>query len=125
MDIQELSTRLSEDLRLIGLPVDDIEIRFSNKYVKTYYGLYYPKADKYDPFIMLYPYRIPNSNFTYKYEQILDTAIHEMCHHIQWSDPNYVRIKGVVHDAEFWEMYNKYINRAETAGILKGCEEND
>lgn len=125
MEIQSLLTRLTEDLEAVGLPLDGVEIRFAKKYSKTYYGLYYPKTPKYDPFIRLYPYRIPNSTFTYPYKDLLDTAIHEMCHHLQYSDPKFVRVRGVVHDDKFWELYREYINRAKTLGILKGDEDEE
>ena len=120
MDREVLLSRLQKDLRSIGLPVDDLDIKLATRYSKTYYGLYYPKTDKYDAFIRLYPYRIVNSDFMYPYTELLDTAIHEMCHHMQYTDPNFTRVKGVVHNADFWEMYHKYINRAETAGLMKG-----
>lgn len=125
-DLDLISIKLKNDLKSIGLPVDEVSIEFATKYCKTYYALYYPKSDKCPiPRIRIYPYRRKGCGLIYPYMELLDTAIHEMCHHLQFREPNYVRFKGVVHDPNFWELYNKYKNRAETTGLLRGDEDEE
>lgn len=119
MDLDEIKSHLEHDLKSIGLPVEEVDIKFSNRYSKTYFALYYPKYNSREPHIRIYPYSSPDASSIYHYNNLLDTAIHEMCHHLQFRDPLYVRVKGVVHNEEFWELYGKYRNRAETVGLLK------
>ena len=118
MTEQELLYNLKRDLEFLGLPLNDVDIIIANKYVKTYYGLYYPKTNKRGAFIRIYPYMYPSNDCMYSYTHLLDTTIHEMCHHLQYSDDNYIRVIGVVHDSEFWELYNKYITLAKEHGLM-------
>ena len=56
------------------------------------------------------------------YASILETAIHELCHHIQYTDGSFVRIKGVMHDPQFWRLYNHYIDRATEYNLIGGTD---
>lgn len=120
MQPQELIDKLGRDLKLVGLPVEEVEIRLAKRYSKTYYGMYYPATEKYPTHMRLYPYRVKGSNLMYPYEKILGTAIHEMCHHLQYSAPDFAPKKGVVHNEEFWKLYNDYILVAKAVGVMKG-----
>lgn len=112
MSSQELSHKLLFDLSKIGLPVDEVEI-YLRPYSKTYYGRYFPTDDKgVKPKLYLYPFANTKGEFM-DYSELLDTAIHEMCHHKQHTDSSFVRVKGVMHDSQFWKMYNYYIDKAK------------
>lgn len=118
---EKLLHRLLSDSRKIRLPVNEVEI-YLRPYSKTYYGRYFPVYSEEDtPKIYLYPYE-KGGNFM-PYSEILEILVHEMCHHIQYSDPNFKRIKGVMHDSKFWKLYNHYLNRAERKGIIEYVKE--
>ena len=85
---------------------------------KTYYGRYFPnKQNNIKPRIFIYPYANEYGDLLH-YFNILDTAIHEFIHHLQYTDPNFKRKKGVMHDTQFWKLYNHYTNRAEKYNII-------
>lgn len=110
MSLDELRHRLLTDLRDLSLPVDEVEI-YIRPYSKTYYGRYFPtyKGDEVPPKIYLYPYE-ENGEFM-PYEKILETVVHEFCHHIQYVS-GHERVKGVMHDTQFWQLYNRYMKKA-------------
>lgn len=103
----------------IGLPVDEVEVVF-RPYSKTYYGRYYPSKneDKARPRVVLYPYEVDGSFMSYCL--ILDNGIHEFIHHLQYVSGSFIRRKGVMHNQDFWKLYNFYKNRAAKLGL---CEE--
>lgn len=113
MTNKQLYDRLLLDLNFLKLPVNEVVI-YLRPYSKTYYGRYFPVDCEYreTPKIYLYPYEDKCGNF-YPYKKILETAIHEMCHHIQLSDSSFIRLKGVMHNAQFWSLYNHYVKRAK------------
>ena len=109
----ELINRLISDLKTLKLPVDEVYIDFRN-YSKCFYGRYYPVSDKrYEGKVVVYLYKDKHCSEFMKHTQLLETLIHEMVHHIQYSDPSFKRVKGVMHNTEFWRLYNHYMNRAE------------
>lgn len=111
MTEKELFCRLTKDLSRINMPVDEVEISI-RPYSKTYYGRYFPKSSR----LFIYPYA--DDNLFMSYEKILINTIHEMCHHIQYTDPNFIRIRGIMHNPQFWRLYNHYISRAYILGII-------
>ena len=119
MHIEELQHRLFTDLYKLKLPIYEVNL-FFRPYSKTYYGRYFPVNEECSikPKIYIYPFNEDNSLMDYN--KILDTAIHEFCHHIQYSKGNFVRVRGVMHDTEFWKLYNLYINRAKKLKMLGG-----
>lgn len=102
--------RLKRDLEKVGLPTDMV-ITLKG-YSKTYEGRYIPSSRE----IILYQTTKDGSPISYS--QVLDTAIHEAVHHIQWSTPDFTRYKGVMHDPEFWQMYATYKEKAEKEGLF-------
>lgn len=114
MSLDELRHRLLTDLRSLSLPVDEVEI-FIRPYSKTYYGRYFPtyNGDEVPPKIYIYPFE-ENGEFM-PYNKILETVVHEFCHHIQYSQ-GHERVKGVMHDTQFWQLYNYYMSRAKKLG---------
>lgn len=112
MSMNELLHRLLTDLKNLKLPVNEVYI-FIRPFSKTYYGRYFPEYDGSDPKIYVYPYE-ENGEFM-SYKKILETVVHEFCHHIQYSS-GHKRVKGVMHDSQFWKLYNYYMNKiAEVA----------
>lgn len=116
----ELKDRLLHDLKELKLPIDEVELSL-RPFSKTYYGNYFPSVDDKHtkPRLWLYPYENTKGKLM-SYDIILNTGIHEMCHHIQYVDPNFRRVKGVMHDTQFWTLYNHYISRAESLNLYKG-----
>lgn len=117
----ELQTKLLSDLSVLGLPVDEVDLLI-RPYSKNYYGRYFPVYNDQEakPRVFIYPYIDENNENLMNYEEILDTSVHEFCHHKQYTDPSFVRLKGVMHNPQFWRLYNHYMNRARKYGMLGG-----
>lgn len=107
-----LTKRVLKDLKLLGLSPHMLNYNLEFKdYSKSYYGRYIrSKREDETPRIYIYIYRSKYCNTMYEYEDIFSTMVHEICHHIQHSDPEFIRRKGVMHDKQFWDLYNKYMN---------------
>lgn len=112
-DESELYHRLMTDLEKLKLPIDEVNIEL-RPFSTTYYGRYFPSTQK----IYVYPYENEDGEFM-KYSYILCTVIHEMVHHIQHQDPNFKRRKGIMHNPQFWQLYNHFVLRAIDLNILK------
>lgn len=125
MTEEELYNRLHCDLQLLRLPVDEVSLSF-RPFSKTYYGRYFPVHDRVDilPRIFIYPYEDTKGNFM-PYDMILRYTVHEFCHHIQYVDKNFERLKGVMHDTKFWQLYNHYVSRAVDMEIIEDEEKID
>lgn len=115
-----LMTRLLSDLTRVKLPVEEVDL-YIRPFSKTYYGRYFPvyNDNKLKPKIYIYPYENKEGDFM-DYDQILKTAVHEFCHHIQYTNSSFVRNKGVMHDPQFWRLYNHYVERAEKYRLIGG-----
>jgi len=111
--MQELYHRLLTDLRALGIREKfTLELK---PYSKTFFGRYDPNTRK----ITVYVYQDETCLRMYPYEDILLTTIHEAVHCIQWSSDNFVRLKGVMHDPEFYRLYNEYADRARALFLLR------
>lgn len=112
--LQELYHRLTKDLTQIGINIDfTLELK---PFSKTYFGRYDPNSNK----VTVYVYEDKSCTRLYDYESILMTSIHEAIHSIQWHDESFVRRKGVMHNADFYRLYNKYSNKAKSILSLGG-----
>ena len=120
MNPEELKTRLLSDLSHLNLPVDEVDL-FIRPFSKTFYGRYFPvyNDEKVRPKIYIYPFENSDGDLM-SYNQILDTTIHEFCHHIQYTNSCFVRNKGVMHDTQFWKLYNHYVERAKRYQMIGG-----
>lgn len=120
MNQEELKTRLLFDLSQVNLPVDEVELSL-RPFSKTYYGRYFPVYDDKEtkPKIYIYPFENTNGDLM-DYDVILQTAIHEFCHHVQYTSGSFVRSKGVMHDPQFWKLYNHYVERARKYQLIGG-----
>lgn len=111
--LQELYHGLINDMKQVGIPIDfNLELK---SFSKTYYGRYDPNSNK----ITVYIYEDKSCTRMYSYEEILMTCIHEAVHSIQWHDKSFVRIKGVMHDADFYRLYNMYSDKAKSILLLR------
>ena len=118
MNEKELYHKLMSDLNILRLPITEVEVVL-RPFSKTYYGRYFPKSNKREkPRIFLYPYENDKGEFL-DYDKVLETAIHEFIHHLQYSDPNFKRRDGIMHDPSFWKLYNHYIRRAEKYEMME------
>ena len=89
-------------LRNVGLPTDfKLELR---GYSERYWGLYYQEEKR----IVLYV--LDELGEYLPYYAILCTAIHEAIHHYQHSKPDFIRVHGIMHDAEFKELEQRYLS---------------
>lgn len=120
MSKEELHTKLLSDLSQLNLPVYEVDL-FLRPFSKTFYGRYFPVYNDKEvrPKIYIYPYENTNEDLM-TYDKILETAIHEFCHHIQHTSGSFIRNKGVMHDTQFWRLYNHYINRARKYEMFGG-----
>ena len=110
--MQDLEIRLRNDLSKIGLNAEfTLSIR---PYSKSYYGRYDIRTNT----IILYVQKTPKGEM-YSYEELLLTTIHEAIHCLQWNDPLFKRVKGVMHDVEFKRLYSVFENRAKARILFK------
>lgn len=120
MTKERLYTRLLSDLQRINLPVDEVDL-FFRPFSKTYYGRYFPVYDDktHKPKIYLYPYENTEGDFM-SYDEIMKSAVHEFCHHIQYTNNCFVRNRGIMHDTQFWKLYNRYLDKALKLNMIRG-----
>lgn len=114
---EELYNRLVTDLKKLKLPVDEFKLVI-RPYSKSFYGRYFCAYNEKPAEVRIYPYRTKNMKVMFSYSTILYHTIHEVCHHIQFSNPCYVRKKGVMHDPEFHRLLNRYVDKAEKLNLL-------
>lgn len=90
---------LLSDLRALHFDTHGVDYVLDVKnFSETCYGRYYPAKKRVRVYYACHK----------DYAQLVDTAIHEVCHHIQHSDKDFVRVKGVMHNEQFWTLYNHY-----------------
>lgn len=120
MSQEVLKTRLLSDLSQLNLPIDEVDL-YIRPFSKTFYGRYFPVHNDKEirPKIYIYPY-INKKEDLMEYDKILETAIHELCHHIQYTSGSFVRSRGIMHDIQFWKLYNHYIERAKKYQMIGG-----
>ena len=106
MTEEKIRNRLQHDLSVLNIDVKGFEIVLK-PYSKSYYGRYMPKYKR----VIVYLYEDIQLQNQYSYEELFSVTLHEVVHHIQWSDPNFERVKGVMHNAEFYNIYNRLIRR--------------
>lgn len=106
-----LESYLKSDIRVLGLPTDfDIEFR---GYSKTYYGRYFI----YDKKIVVYILNRKGEKIPYHH--ILDTVLHEAIHHYQHHhEEGFVRLKGVMHNANFYKIYNEKVSKLKEWEVI-------
>lgn len=110
-----LKEKMIRDLKVLGIDIDfELELR---GYSSSYYGLYNVKKRT----IIIYPKCEEHRYFSY--DIILDTLIHEYCHHYQYTKQRgYIRKKRVMHDRKFWEFYNTLLARCIELDLIKDVD---
>lgn len=103
MSEEKLYNKLLTDLKLLGFDTTGFELKL-RPYSKSYYGRYHIQKK----IIIVYIYSDKNMVHMIPYSQLFKTLIHEAIHHVQWSNSEYVRVKGVMHNEEFYKLYNQY-----------------
>lgn len=93
-------------LQYIKPGIPDFTLIFSGKMSKKIDGLYHPEKQE----IIIH-----NKNFT-EDNPLIYTAIHELAHHIQFSDPE-VELTSRSHTVLFWDIFHKLLQVAEEQGI--------
>lgn len=104
--MNQLRYSLISDLEQLGLPIDfKLDIR---GYSKTYNGRYDPNKD------LILLYALESDGSFRPYEELLEIVVHEAVHHYQWKhQEDFVRLKGVMHNTEFWSKYNQVMTKAK------------
>jgi hypothetical protein len=110
--MQELEEKLLSDLSNVGL-VEDFNLSLRG-YSKSYFGRYDPNTNT----VILYVDKTPEGDM-FSYQDLLLTLIHEVIHCKQWSNPEFHRVKGVMHDPEFKRLYNMYSNRVKALSLFR------
>lgn len=93
-------------LKQLGLPCDvDIELR---GYSETYNGRYDTENQR------IFLYHLECDGTLIDLDTLLSTARHEAIHHYQWRhDPNFKRVQGTMHNAEFDRLEKLYNIKCE------------
>lgn len=113
---EELHTRLINDLESLRLPVSEVQLVI-RPFSKSFFGRYFSSTDGKPARVFIYPYKTKRSMFSYS--TVLYHAIHEMVHHLQFTNPSYRRIKGVMHDPQFYLLFNRYYIKALDMSLLR------
>lgn len=107
-----MEKRIAKDLKKMGLTVrSNISLR---PFSKTMNGYYNPNTD----LIVVYVYDDKDNELYIDYNVIFRTLLHEYVHSLQHGSSHWRRRKGVMHDVEFWKMYNSLLSKAYERGIL-------
>lgn len=116
---KDLMARLLSDMTCLGMPVDEVDVVL-RPYSKTFYGRYFPvQGSRTTPRVFLYPYEMDGSVMCY--DKVFETFVHEMVHHLQYTSGNFIRRSGMMHNPQFWKLFNHYKKRAVKYGIMKGA----
>ena len=109
----ELKEKLVKDFKKLKIKADfDLVIK---GYSSKFFGRYNPNNKRL--FLYIYPY--PEQTFMYPYEEIFLTFLHEVCHCIQHNDHTFVRVKGIMHNKDFYALYDGLVQKAIKSKIIK------
>lgn len=120
MTLSILRNRIHHDLKALGVDTESFELVLK-PYSKTYYGSYVPEKKR----VILYVFEDSERTTLFSYESLFSTAVHEVVHHIQWSNPEWKRVKGIMHDAEFYKTYNRLLRKHKIYSIVKRGDFDD
>lgn len=101
-----LNDFLLYDLNRIGINTSSFKLVL-RPYSKTCYGKYRPWCKE----VVVYLYKDSKQEELYPYQKLLETTIHEVVHHMQHSNPDFVRSRGIMHDTEFYRLYNSFVQK--------------
>lgn len=120
MTLSILRDRIRHDLKALGIDTESFELVLK-PYSKTYYGSYVLEKKR----VILYVFEDSERTTLFSYESLFSTAVHEVVHHIQWSNPEWKRVKGIMHDAEFYKTYNRLLRKHRIYSIVKRGDFDD
>lgn len=109
-----LKNLMLSDLKKVGVNLEK-DILVLKPFSKTMYGNYKPRNNK----ITLYVYDDIEKKKLYAYNFLFDTLLHEVTHYLQWNDKNFKREKNVMHNKEFYNIYNNLIALSIERRIIK------
>jgi hypothetical protein len=102
MDIQHSVEQILKQVS--GL--QDFEVEVKPTFSKRYWAKYYPLQS------LVRIYGLNENGEYYPLNILIREGLHEVAHHIQWyHTPGWRRVKGVVHDAVFKEVFADLLNR--------------
>lgn len=110
-----IKRQILSDLKKLGVSVDNFTLKLC-RYSKTLYGRYFIDRKE----IRLYLFMDKNCTHRFEYIELLKTVVHELTHHIQHSNPEYVRYSGVMHDPEFYRIYNNFVSKINNTPDIGG-----
>lgn len=112
--VEGLCVKLIRDLRLLGIDTDGFTLLLK-PFSKSYYGRYKVQIKQ----IVVYIYSDKDCKNLIPYDRLFETTLHEAIHHIQWSSKDFKRIKGVMHNKEFYLLYNRYLMKYRIYKLAK------
>ena len=110
---EELRDKLLNDLNTLGIKDTDFDLVLRG-YSKTMYGSYSPYNNR----IVLYVYMDSNYTYEYPYISLFETFLHEVVHYLQYKDPDFVRLKGVMHNPDFYNTFNFLMKKAKRKKLI-------
>jgi hypothetical protein len=115
---ERVAEYLIRDLEILGLPIDfDLTLK---PYSKKYYGNYRPLKSLVTIYLCMESVNKIRPIKPYPYNEILETAIHEVIHHYQHThEEGFKRVKGVMHNPNFYLKYNECFDKALELKLLK------
>jgi len=87
--------------------VEDFVLELKPIHSSAYWGRYYPDRK------LIRLYLLDENGEAYPESILLKEGLHELTHHIQYYHiPFWKRLKGVMHDEMFWEIYRGMLGKA-------------
>ena len=115
--LKELEELLRCEAEKIGLTDPyNLEIRGHSK---SYWGKYNPNTNT----VILYV--LDDNGKLYPLWDIIKAFIHELIHCRQWHDPDFKRLRGIMHNPEFYKLYSDYISRAKARQLFKEVQNSE
>ena len=109
----DLHDNLLKDIKALEIRLDFcLELK---SFSKSYRGRYFIRTQK----VVLYVFEDKSCITLRPYKEILKSCIHEVVHHLQYTDRCYKRIKGIMHNEAFWGLYEHYHDLAQSSGLLE------
>ncbi len=107
----KLKKQLLSDFSLLGFE-EDFTLTLRG-YSKSYYGRYVPCKKE------IIIYALEECGDVMDYDLIIDTLIHEYVHHYQYNhQKDFVRLKGVMHNQEFYKLFNNLMGKLDVLGVI-------
>jgi hypothetical protein len=93
--------------------VDDFVLELKPIYSVSYWGRYFPDRK------LIRLYILDEDGEVFPDEILIKEGLHELTHHIQYNHiPFWKRVKGVMHDEEFWNIYKGMLHKAFSVDTL-------